>query len=264
MKLMKWSVVGSLTTTIALAAGSAAANGGFVGAGVSAAPDYEGGDDYEAMPALFGRYNLGDEGRYLALVGSGDAARGGRLVFNVMANSPWELGPALGFRRARNDPDNNKVKRMDDTDNAFEAGGFVSYRSGHWFGTLGLMADVSNEYNGYIADLEGGYTHKLNSDLTLTYTASMSYADEEYHDHYFGVNGKDAASSGLPLYEADDGDIKDVGLGIGANYQFNKTWGIVGKVNYYRMVGDAEDSPIVDDEGDENQFKTAVAVTYRF
>jgi outer membrane protein len=263
MKLMKQSVVRTLAATLALAAGSVTANGGFVGAGVSVAPDYEGGDDYDLAPALFGRYNLGDEGRYLALVGSADAARGGRLVFNVMANSPWELGPAVGVRYERNDPDNDRISRMDDIDFAVEAGGFVSYRSNGWFGTLGLMVDVSDTYGGYIADLEGGYTQKLNNDLSLTYTASASYVDDEYMDEYFGVDGSDAASSGLPFYEADEG-IKDVGLGIGANYKFNKKWGMVASLKYYRMTGDAEDSPVVDDEGDENQYKTAVAVTYSF
>src|SRR5210317_2422175 len=162
MKLIQRSVVGTLATTLALAAGSVAANGGFVGAGVTAAPDYEGGDDYVATPALFGRVNLAEE-RYLALVGSADAARGGRLVFNVVSNSPWEIGPAVGLRYERNDPDNDRVKRMDDIDFAVEAGGFISYRSNGWFGTLGLMADVSDTYGGYIADLQGGFKQQLNN-----------------------------------------------------------------------------------------------------
>ncbi len=262
MKLMKQSVVGTLATALALTTGSVMAAGGFVGVGVTAAPDYEGGDDYVASPALFGRYNLAEE-RYLALVGNADAARGGRLIFNVVSNSPWEVGPAVGVRYERNDPDNKRVKRMDDIDFAVEAGGFITYRSNGWFGTLGLMADVSDTYGGYIADLQGGYRQKLNNDLSLTYTASVSYVDDEYMEEYFGVDGSDAASSGLPFYKA-DGGIKDYGLGIGANYKFNKAWGIVANVNYYRLTGDAEDSPIVDDEGDKNQFKSAVAVTYSF
>ena len=54
MKLMKQSVVGTLATALALTTGSVMAAGGFVGVGVTAAPDYEGGDDYVASPALFG------------------------------------------------------------------------------------------------------------------------------------------------------------------------------------------------------------------
>jgi MipA family protein len=262
MKLMKQSVVGTLATALALTTGSVMAAGGFVGVGVTASPDYEGGDDYVASPALFGRYNLAEE-RYLALVGNADAARGGQLIFNVVSDSPWEAGPAVGLRYERNDPDNDRVKRMDDIDFAVEAGGFVTYRSNGWFGTLGVLADVSGVYSGYVADLQGGYRQKLNNDLSLTYTASVSYVDDNYMETYFGVDSRDSASSGLPVYDA-DGGIKDYGLGIGANYKFNKTWGIVANVNYYRMTGDAEDSPIVSDEGDKNQFKSAVAVTYSF
>lgn len=257
------AVAVTFAATSAISATSQGPQGGFVGFGVTAAPDYEGGDDYTATPALFGRYNLG-EGRYLALVGGADAARAGRLVFNMVANSPWEMGPALGFRYERNDPDNDRVKRMDDIDFAAEAGGFISYRSGGWFTTLGLMFDVSDTYGGYIGDLQGGYKQKLSDDFSLTYTASVSYADDEYMEEYFGVDGSDAASSGLPFYKADGDDIKDYGLGISANYQFSKTWGVVTSVNYYRLTNDAEDSPIVDDEGDKNQYKAAIALTYSF
>jgi outer membrane protein len=253
---------GALFAALAMVAGSASANGGFIAAGVTAAPDYEGGDDYTASPALFGRQNY-SQGRYLALVGGADAARSGRLVLNLVPDSAWEFGPALGVRYERNDPDNDRVKRMDDIDFAIEAGGFLTYKSNGWFTTLGLMADVSDTYGGYIGDLKAGYMQKIDSDFSLTYSASISYADDEYMEEYFGVDSSDSTSSGLPFYKA-DGGIKDYGLGIGANYKFNKAWGLVAAVNYYRLTGDAEDSPIVDDEGDKNQYKAAIALSYSF
>jgi outer membrane protein len=259
---MKASAVATVVTALTVTATSVVAEGGFVGLGITAAPDYEGGDDYVAAPALFGRYNF-NEGRYVALVGSADAARGGRFVLNLVPNSSWEMGPALGVRYERNDPDNDRVKRMDDIDFATEAGGFVSYKSGGWFGTLGLMFDVSDTYGGYIGDLRGGYRQKVSDDFSFTYSASVSYVDDEYMEEYFGVDGSDAASSGLPFYKA-DGGIKDYGLGIGADYKFNKTWGLIATINYYRLTGDAEDSPIVEDEGDKNQYKTALALSYSF
>jgi outer membrane protein len=121
------------------------------------------------------------------------------------------------------------------------------------------MADVSDTYGGYIADLQGAYKQKFNDDFSLTYTASVSYVDDECMEEYFGTDGSDAAT----FYKA-DGGIKDYGLGIGANYKFNKTWGLIAKVNYYRLTGDAEDSPIVEDEGDKNLCKAAVALSYSF
>jgi outer membrane scaffolding protein for murein synthesis (MipA/OmpV family) len=48
------------------------------------------------------------------------------------------------------------------------------------------------------------------------------------------------------------------------HYKFNKAWGMAGVVNYTRMLNDAEDSPLVKQAGDENQYKALVAVTYSF
>jgi outer membrane protein len=125
------------------------------------------------------------------------------------------------------------------------------------------MFDVSDTYGGYIGDLRVGHRQKLSDDFSLTYSASVSYVDDEYMEEYFGVDGSDAASSGLPPYDA-DGGVKDYGLGIGADYKFTKAWGLVAAFNYFRLTGDAEDSPIVDDEGDKNQFKAALALSYSF
>ncbi len=254
-----------LATVAALSAavaGPVVARGGFVALGASAAPDYEGSDHYTALPALFGRYNFA-EGRYLALVGGADAARSGRLVLNLVPDSNWEMGPLLGVRHERNDPNNSRVKRMDDIDWAIEAGGFLSYGSGSWFATLGLSADVSDTYGGYIADLQAGYQQEITDDLGLIYTASLTYADEEYMEEYFGVNARDAASSGLPTFKP-DGGIKDFGLGISVNYNFTDTWGLIAGFDYYLLTGDAEDSPIVDDEGNRNQYKGVLALGYSF
>ncbi|HFD81592.1 MAG TPA: MipA/OmpV family protein [Gammaproteobacteria bacterium] len=260
--LRKTALSSALAAVVCLAAGPVLAEGGFIGLGATYSPDYEGGDDYEASPVAFGRYNL-DEGRYLAIVGNADAARAGALVFNMLSGSSWEMGPALGVRYERNSPHDDRVKRMNDIDFAYEAGGFVKYKSGSFFTTLSLMFDISDTYGGYIGSLEAGYRQKMSDDFGITYSVSTSYADEEYMQEYFGVDYRDANSSGLPHYKASSG-IKDYGLGIGFDYRFSNTWGLLAKVDYYRMTGDAEDSPIVSDRGDKNQFKSALALTYSF
>jgi outer membrane protein len=38
----------------------------------------------------------------------------------------------------------------------------------------------------------------------------------------------------------------------------------MGLASYKRLLGDAEDSPVVNDEGDENQLMGGVLVTYTF
>jgi outer membrane protein len=55
-----------------------------------------------------------------------------------------------------------------------------------------------------------------------------------------------------------------VSLGLNGNYRFNPKWSVSLGIQYKRMVGDAEDSPIVDDVGDANQFVAAGTVNFRF
>ena len=43
-----------------------------------------------------------------------------------------------------------------------------------------------------------------------------------------------------------------------------ESWSPTGIAGYTRMLGDAADSPIVDDAGDANQFRAGVLVNYTF
>jgi len=93
--------------------------------------------------------------------------------------------------------------------------------------------------------------------------ASTTYANSDYMDAYFSVNSHNIGRSTLDYYDADAG-FKDVGLTCVISYQFNKNWGATGVLGLTRLIGDAADSPVVDDAGDENQFLAGIMGTYRF
>lgn len=241
------------------------AAGGFVGLGVGAKPDYEGSEDYEATPALFGRY-IWDSGRYIDLGGAPSTGSAARLSANLLtarSGTSWELGPLLQYRLERDDVDNDKVDDMKKVDSTVEAGAFLGFTSGHWEGELSFAADTGSEHDGYLVYLSGAYNMKVNDKLNLKFGAQTTYADDDYMDSYFGVSGGDAARSGLSRYSAEEG-LKDWGLNLTANYAINQKWGMVGVLSYSRLLGDAEDSPLVSDEGDENQLGATLAVTYKF
>lgn len=248
------------------AQGTLAANaGGFVGAGVGLSPDYVGSNDYEASAAFFGRYTWAS-GRYVALVGTTAAGQAARVKANLVPESTsdmWQAGPVLQFRSERDDVDNNKVDKMREVDSAIEAGAFVGLQSGPWGGSLTYSTDVSDEHDGSLIELEGSYTTAMNERLRLTFGANLTYADDDYMETYFGVNAADAAASGLPTYSADSG-LKDFGLTISGQYQLDGNWGLIGNLSYDRLLNDAKDSPLVDDEGDKNQWGALIAVTYAF
>jgi outer membrane protein len=226
-----------------------------IGLGIGMAPDYEGSEDYEAVPLPYARVTWGDNGNYVLLNGN-----------NVRANlwsEKWQVGPLLQYRKERDSVENSRVKRMKDIDSTMEAGAFIAYKNGPWRLGLDVATDISDEHDGSLVTLRGGYTLTHMENLKITTSLSTTYADDDYMETYFQVDSKNVGTSGLPFYNADSG-IKDVGLSVVTDYSLNKSWSIMGIVSYTRLVGDAEDSPVVDDEGSENQMFFGVMGIYHF
>ncbi|MDH3662423.1 MAG: MipA/OmpV family protein [Alphaproteobacteria bacterium] len=225
-----------------------------LGAGVGIAPDYEGSDEYEAVPVLSARLDYGE--RFLEL-------RNTALRANILANGIIHAGPVINYRFERDDVDEDAVDDLDDVDDAIELGGFVGFSYQGWLGSITATQDVSDGHDGYLIALKAGYRAKVLPSLAVTTIASGTYADDDYMDTYFGIDAGDAAASGLDEFDADEG-FKDVGLTLNIDYEYGAGWGVTGIVAYTRLLDDAEDSPVVDDVGDENQLFGGVALTYSF
>jgi outer membrane protein len=236
---------------------------GMVGLGIGSVPDYEGSDTNEGAIAPFGRYNWAS-GRYITLGGTANAEHAARLKMNLLTrDTVWELGPVLQYRAERSDVHNNRVDRMKDVNAATEAGAFLGWKADRLSLSTTYVTDVSDEYNGDVWYFNGYYDIPVDEQFKLTLGAYTTWASDDYMETYFGVNSGDAARSGFPRYKASSG-IKDAGMLLIGHYKINQTWGIAGVVNYTRMLNDAEDSPLVKNAGDENQYKALVAVTYSF
>ncbi len=102
------------------------------------------------------------------------------------------------------------------------------------------------------------------SKLMFTSTAFTTYADNNYMDTYFSIDANNRGSSTLPNFNA-DGGIKDVGINIVAHYRTPwPQWGIMGTLGYSSLLNDARNSPIVDQEGDNNQMFLGLMANYRW
>ena len=245
--------------TIALAqdvdVAAAEAKENIVGLGIGFAPDYEGSDDMKAVPLLQARFNFAN-GMNLGLFGN-------TLRFDMCPDTTWNVGPILRYRAERNDVDNDKVDRMETVDAAVELGAFLNYNINNWVFMASAAADVADAHDGYVVDVGVGYRQPINNQTMLTLFAKSSYASEDYMETYFGVDGDDAARSGLRVYEA-DADLKDVALGGLLQYNINDRWGVLGLLQYTKLLGDASDSPLVDDEGSDSQVVVGLLGNYRF
>jgi len=240
----------------------ATAVSGFVGAGIGAAPDFEGSEDYEVRPLVTG--SLKWRGYTIELVGLGARV-------DLLKSRAFSLGPRVSYRFGRDDDvENATVASLREVDDAIEAGFFAAYAlqpgwlRGDRFEIEGdFSADVSGAHEGLTAGLTGKYGWQAGERVRLTTDAGLTYADGNYMESYFGVDAGNAARSGLPQFQADAG-IKDAGVGLTALVDLEGDWGLLARLSYTRLLADAADSPIVDDEGDANQFFGGVGVSYRW
>jgi outer membrane protein len=227
-----------------------------VGLGVGTVPDYEGSEDYEAVPLLFVRMQW-PTGRYLEFLGN-------RLEANVLASNAWSFGPMIRYRHKRDDDvDNDVIARMREVDESVEVGVFLGLQIGNWNAGINAAQDVADGHDGYLVRLATGYTLPVNPCLMLGGNLFTTYADDDYMDAYFSVDADNAARSGLPRYNAGP-RFKDVGGMLTAQYAPWEKWGIMGIVGYARLLGKAKNSPVVDDEGDNRQYFGGLMATYQF
>lgn len=233
-----------------------------VGLGVGYRPDYEGSDHYKPFPIGFARL-WWEDGRRVEVRGTESSGSAVRLSSNLIPNSDFELGPVLQYRLERDEVKSGRVDKMRDIEGAVEAGVYAGFAPRPFHIGATYTYDVSDEYGGHLVELQTGWKDKLTDMFDMGITVASTWASGAYMGKYFGVSQNESLKTGLDAYDADS-DFKDVGarlnFGIGGE-QWNN-WKLIASVSYFRMLGDAEDSPVVDDAGDADQFFGGIGVAY--
>lgn len=232
-----------------------------IGAGVS--PDYEGADEYRAIP--FPSFSW--ESDLFTL-----RTRGPGLEADFVPSKAFGLGPILRYDFGRDDVDDAVVALLPAVEGSLEAGGFaeMAFPVGQLMDGPVLATARLEATQGLGDDGHGGLEAKGSvgllipgDPLTVGANLNVTWADDDYMRAYFGVTAAGAAASGLPVFAPDAG-IKDVGASLFASYDLNEAWAVTMIASYTRLVGDAADSPIVTQRGTENQFFGGLGLSYTF
>ncbi|MFO1074076.1 MAG: MipA/OmpV family protein [Geminicoccaceae bacterium] len=233
------------------------------GLGAGYGPDYEGSDDYHAVP-LWNIKAAGFAGptTYAQLFAT-------QFTSNLINDKNWRLGLFGQFQPDYDDVDNNRVQHMDGVDPTLMVGVMGGYDwilgPAHVLGVeIQASADVLHG-NGYIVTFGPNYTVPFGNNKWLLKTGlNTTYGSKDYMQNYFSVSNKDVQSAGFSKsYTADDG-FKDVAANLSLTYLIDKRWSLTGVAKYERMVDQAADSPVVDDEGNKNQWFGGLLVNYSF
>ncbi|PTQ13280.1 structural protein MipA [Sphingomonas oleivorans] len=233
---------------------------GLVALGPGATPEYEGADSYRLIP--FAIADVRREG--IAFQMRGLRAR------LALGSGGLVAGPVVNMRLSRDDDVGGSVSRMAKIDSAVELGGFVGYRFGgdaRGQGEVQLdltdLFDASDTHDGFLLVASASYAALRADRFSLSVDAQTTYGDKKYTRTYFGVTPADSAASGLAAYRP-GASLRDVGVGGTLGYRFDDHWGLLGRLSYTLLVGDAADSPVVRDAGSRHQGQAGLALSYRF
>lgn len=233
----------------------------YAGLGLGVTPDYMGSDDYTfgVLPAF--RYEFGDN-RNFELIGNYASA-------NLINHDIISFGPAFRYRFGRDDDiEDEVVDDLPEIDDAAEVGARLDARwildgnpRNRFAVGIDALGDVSNASDGFNSTLSARYWRQVSEMVDLGISGNMLYGDDNFQETYFGIDAAGSAASGLPVHEA-EGGITSFSIQPMVAVHLNENWHIGGGIRYTRLNGDAADSPIVDDRGDENQLIGGIGVIY--
>ncbi len=234
-----------------------------LGVGGSVSPDYEGSDDYEATPLPLIELSWRDIVSVGTLGGPGIKVN----YFKLKGPTPKDhltLSATAGYGGGRDQNDNDALQGLGDLDSGANLRLGADYQYQNFGVSLAVNWDVTGDRDGTTVTAGVHYSFALGSPKTLlTLGTGFTWADDEYMGNIFGISGAQAAASrrGFAAFDASSG-IKDVGVNAMVMHRWDENIGILGQIGYSRLVGDAADSPIVDQDGDAGQFSVLLGVTY--
>lgn len=245
---------------------------GNIGVGIGLVPEYEGSDDYGVMalplvdirkPGVFfvkgAGINLND----------GLASAGVTILhFSYLEKSSLAaqllIGPLVRLHGSRDKNGSDTLDGLGDIDPSVGVGGFMEFNVGPLLANLIMSSqNVGDDNDGLLVTLDTKYTFIASDKLTISPGLSASWADEDYMQGFFGVTDTQAVRSGLRRFDSEAG-FKEVGIQLYASYALSTNFSLDGQVGYWRLLNDAADSPIVADEGSDNQVRGLIGLSYCF
>jgi outer membrane protein len=187
----------------------------------------------------------------------------GAYVLRSMEDPGYGMGVAVSYDQGRDESDAPKqLEGLGDIDASPEAIVFFEGEAGPIELELELAQGLTSDgHNGFRAEFSAEVDAMVTERLFLGAGPFISYADEQYTESYYGITSKQAARSATYNQYDVSGGFESVGIEASGRYMVTRNWSVLGIAEYTQLMGDAKDSPIVDEEG---FFSVGAAVAYSF
>ncbi|MDZ4394787.1 MipA/OmpV family protein [Cypionkella sp.] len=244
-RLARLGAVCLTLTSTAMATNAAAQDRMIFGLGAANGPEYQGSDttSTKAIPLIDiarGPFFINlRNGIGISPLEYGDFKFGASVVYLPGFDLPYALGEISGSAGARL---------------------FTDWQSGDVNATFGLTKAVSGDLKGTLADASLSYRYNVTPKLTLIPVIGTTWSDGDYNQSYFGVTPTQATRADIDSFTPGSG-FKDVSIGLTANYRVTERVNLTASATMSKLLGDAQDSPIVFDDTQSFGF---IGLSYRF
>jgi outer membrane scaffolding protein for murein synthesis (MipA/OmpV family) len=143
----------------------------------------------------------------------------------------------------RYEKDAQRLHGLGNVDQTERANFLVGHDSSCTQMRLKLSTDLGGQGHGNVADFEMATIRAPLPDLSLRAAVGWTWTNEQYMRTFFGVNARQSALSGLPVFSPDAGVSLVRGV-FSARYSLSEHWLVGGLASVGRLLGDAGDSPI--------------------
>jgi len=210
-----------------------------VGAGFALRPTYEGSDRYRVSPLPIVNVTYGD---WLSLNASGLSA--------YWRRESLQIGGGLTYGGGRDDKEDSffgggdkRLRGLGKIDGALGLRAFANYDLKPIRLSASLTKFTGDQNDGVLVQIGAAVPVRVTDKLTLTPSIGATWADESYMQTFFGVTSQQASRSRFSRFTAEAG-VKDVNVGLNANYRFDKNWFAGAGVTVKQLTSDASKSPL--------------------
>lgn len=204
---------------------------------------YKGADDYTLnsliMPNI--SYKLDDSQKLFLSFENGAG-------YSYMLTPNLEMGAGFGYRTGRESSDAFILNGMKDVDDTLTYKAFAQYNYEPFSFKTELEKGMKSSNDGLTTKFSAGYKKILTEQLTVGSKIAATYGDSNYMQQTFGVSSADA-NVNRSAYKPSAG-FSEANLDVFAKYNISGPHNIIAGIGYSKLLGDAKNSSIVENETD--------------
>ncbi len=170
-------------------------------------------------------------------------------------------GDYLNHRQQSDAPD--ALKGMHDINYTLELGAFAEYYPAPFLRTRVEVLQGVTGAEGFEANLMADFIYKPAPQWMFTAGPRLQIVDNKFASAFYSINTAEFGVSGLNVYNA-GGGLNYAGVDATARYYLTENFSLRAFAEWDRLLGDASNSPLVQQKGSADQFQAGLGAAYKF